>query len=439
MSKIFTEDKMRKISFIILILLFPILCYSQKEITVERQKAIVDKLAKEINDRYLFKNVGKLIADSLIGLKNEMVKPITISDFSEGITSILRVKGNDSHLLFYYDSLKFKSYLLDESEKNKLEFEREKSINFGFTKVEVLEGNLGYIQMRKFSDFSEDVASKKIASVMNFVQHTNALVLDLRFNPGGQERTIKLLRSYFFSKEVQSHSDSVVNDKLLLELPFDVGDRYLNKPVYILTNEGTFSAAEKFTMSLQQSERAIVIGEKTIGGGHSGRSVSILDGFLAFIPTGGANDQLENKGVTPDHLIKESDALVYAKYLFYTNEIKNVTGEQSDNIEWYITNCKYLLNMKDNDKYEFDVKNIGEYENNRFVLLKDNKPFLKTNNNTYSLIQVSSNEFIIEGDNNFGIGNSRISFNTDKNKLGFDHRVFINDKINHKYFNKIKS
>jgi hypothetical protein len=45
-------------------------------------------------------------------------------------------------------------------------------------------------------------------------------------------------------------------------------------------------------------------------------------------------------------------------------------------------------------------------------------------------------EFIVDGDDYFGKGNSRISFNTDKSKPGSEHRVFVNDKINSKYFNK---
>jgi hypothetical protein len=393
----------------------------QKVVTVESQKAIIDKLAIEIRDRYLFKNGGQSLADTLKVYKGKIKQTISVADFSEKITSLLRIKSNDSHLMFYYDSLKFKSYLLDESEKRKLEFEREKSINFGFTKVEILEGNLGYIQMVKFSDFSEDVAKKKIASIMNFVQHTNALIIDLRFNPGGQEETIKLFSSYFLLNK-----ESNINNS----------DQYISKPIYILTSSGTFSAAEKFTSLLQKSKRAIIIGEKTIGGGHSGRSVSILDGFLAFIPTGGENDSLENVGVTPDYPVKESETLIYAKHLYYKSLLSETYGEEYAKTLWNMGNCKYLLKL-DNDNIDiFKSEFVGEYEGNRTIFLKDNKPFLSTKNNSYPLVQINMQEFIIDGDDYFGKGNSRISFNTEENKSGIEHRVFVNDKINSKYFNK---
>jgi hypothetical protein len=393
----------------------------QKLVTVESQKAIIDKLANEISDRYLFKNVGQLLADTLKVYKGKIKETVSVADFSEKITSILRIKSNDSHLMFYYDSLKFKSYLLDDSEKRKLEFEREKNINFGFTKVEILEGNLGYIQMVKFSDFSDDVAKKKIASVMNFVQHTNSLIIDLRLNSGGQGETIELFSSYFLSNK---HST------------FNHSDQYISKPIYILTSKGTFSAAEKFTSLLQQSKRAIVIGEKTIGGGHSGRSVPILDGFLAFIPTGGENDPLENVGVTPDYSIKESETLIYAKYQYYKSLLSETNREEYAKTLWYMENCKYLMKIDSNDVDIFKSEFVGEYEGNRTIFLKDNKPFLITKSTTYPLVQINKQEFIIEGDNYFGEGNSRILFYTDKSKSGIEHRVFVNDKIHSKYFNK---
>jgi hypothetical protein len=393
----------------------------QKLVTVESQKAIIDKLANEISDRYLFKNVGQLLADTLKVYKGKIKETVSVADFSEKITSILRIKSNDSHLMFYYDSLKFKSYLLDDSEKRKLEFEREKNINFGFTKVEILEGNLGYIQMVKFSDFSDDVAKKKIASVMNFVQHTNSLIIDLRLNSGGQGETIELFSSYFLSN---------------IHSTFNHSDQYISKPIYILTSKGTFSAAEKFTSLLQQSKRAIVIGEKTIGGGHSGRSVPILDGFLAFIPTGGENDPLENVGVTPDYSIKESETLIYAKYQYYKSLLSETNREEYAKTLWYMENCKYLMKIDSNDVDIFKSEFVGEYEGNRTIFLKDNKPFLITKSTTYPLVQINKQEFIIEGDNYFGEGNSRILFYTDKSKSGIEHRVFVNDKIHSKYFNK---
>ena len=99
-------------------------------------------------------------------------------------------------------------------------------------------------------------------------------------------------------------------------------------------------------------------------------------------------------------------------------------------------NCKYLMKSSNDDLDIFKSEYIGEYEGNRTVFFKGNKPFLSTKNNTFPLIQINKQEFIIDGDDYFGKGNSRILFNTDRDKSGIEHRIFINDKINSKYFNK---
>jgi hypothetical protein len=65
----------------------------------------------------------------------------------------------------------------------------------------------------------------------------------------------------------------------------------------------------------------------------------------------------------------------------------------------------------DNDDVDiFKSEFVGEYEGNRTIILKDNKPFLSTKNNSYPLVQINMQEFIIDGDDYFGKGNSRILF-----------------------------
>ena len=430
--------KMRNLIILIVLLKFNTNSLGQIQVTKEKQKAIVDKLANEIISRYLNSQTANLLADSLNKFGNNATKSIESNAFIDAVSGVLRVKGNDTHLSFYYDSLKYKAYLQDDSVKRKLEFERERRINFGFTKVDILEGNIGYIEMIKFSDFSAEVTAEKIASVMNFVQHTEALIIDLRSNGGGDERTIDIFKTYFFPEVGQLYFDTISKQETYLTLPFVNGARYLNRPVYIAIGKATFSAAEKFTYLLQKYKKAIIVGEKTKGGGHSGHSVSILDGYLSFIPTGNANDPLENVGITPDYNTKESNAVIYAKYLYYKSQLENKLNYEPDKVLWNITSCEYLLKLNPNLEYKFNDNYLGEYENGRTIFLKDSQPFLKYSRGSFPLVQINENEFIVDGDDTFGKANCRIAFSTDKSKKGIDNRIFVNDKINHKYFLKNK-
>ena len=60
-------------------------------------------------------------------------------------------------------------------------------------------------------------------------------------------------------------------------------------PVYVLTSNKTFSAAEEFTYNLKNLKRATIIGETTGGGAHPGGVMPVAERFNMFVPTGRAS------------------------------------------------------------------------------------------------------------------------------------------------------
>jgi C-terminal processing protease CtpA/Prc len=96
--------------------------------------------------------------------------------------------------------------------------------------------------------------------------------------------------------------------------PYVPGERYLGKPLYLLTSHRTFSAAEEFTYNLQQLKRGLVVGETTRGGAHAGLRYPIHAHCEAFIPNrreinpiSGTN--WEGVGVQPDLPVTQEEAL----------------------------------------------------------------------------------------------------------------------------------
>src|SRR4029077_2506232 len=63
--------------------------------------------------------------------------------------------------------------------------------NFGFEKIERLEGNIGYLDLRGF--MSAEMAGETCAAAMNFLANSDALILDLRKNGGGSPAMVALL------------------------------------------------------------------------------------------------------------------------------------------------------------------------------------------------------------------------------------------------------
>jgi C-terminal processing protease CtpA/Prc len=94
----------------------------------------------------------------------------------------------------------------------------------------------------------------------------------------------------------------------------------LDKPVFVLTSDKTFSAAEEFAFNLQQHKRGRVVGVRSKGGANPGVIHSIDNHYRMFVPnevavgpvTGG---NWEGQGVVPDVEVAPDAALQRATEL----------------------------------------------------------------------------------------------------------------------------
>jgi hypothetical protein len=408
-------------------------CYGQKIISTDKQKTIIEKVSSEINKLYFNETVAKSISDTLGIIKMQIKTESTVDVFTNKINALLIKKSNDNHLKLYFDPNKFESYAQNETAKRKYEYEAAKKINFGFTKVEILEGNIGYIEIIKFSGFIAEGSGPKIKSAMNMIENTTALIIDLRKNGGGDGRVGDILETYFYPEENEIFYDSISRTEKFKVLPFVEGKRYLNRPVYILTGLNTFSAAEGFSKFMQQNKKAIIIGEKTKGGGSAGSSVPLLDGFLCFIPTSFGSADKE-ASVVPNYKTEDKNALNYAKYLFYKEELnKNLTPSEQEIAKWNFRTCEILLNLN-NKSFVFNKSFTGNYENNRKIFLKNGQPLILLNNKEYKLVQMDGNEFMVVGfEDTFGAGNRRIIIN----EKGFEEKIYFSGQLLNKFCGKL--
>src|SRR5262245_27241742 len=140
------------------------------------------------------------------------------------------------------------------------------------------EDKIGYIRLVQFGEKTSDdleVALKKLKA-----QGMQALVLDLRWNPGGLlDQAVEVCQKFLPRNQlVVSTEGRNTNQRFPAR---GRGDELENMPVVVLVNMGSASASEIVAGCLQDLHRAIVLGEKTFGKG-SVQSIIPLEGGPAL-------------------------------------------------------------------------------------------------------------------------------------------------------------
>ena len=318
--------KKQIISFVLGIIAMTNLHAQQKEISLKEKSAIVKSLSDNILETYIDLEIAKKMTSELkANLKSSRYKTISSADeFSKVVTNDLQKISHDLHLKLNFEPKRIAQSKRVMPEEMKMKMEkmmamRMAEINYGFTEVKILNGNIGYLNLRMFADI--DLARDAATAAMNFLSNTNAILIDLRTNGGGVPSMMQLLSSYFTGADPVVLSDfyerKTDSKTQLLTFQNIDGKRMTNTPLYILTSKSTFSAAEAFTYTLKHLDKAIVVGEVTKGGANRTKRINLDDNFSVSMPYIQAIHPItktnwEGTGVQPNIKTTEKEAFVRA-------------------------------------------------------------------------------------------------------------------------------
>jgi C-terminal processing protease CtpA/Prc len=246
-------------------------------------------------------------------------------EFDSMVTKSLQKFSNDGHLYVRYNpevvaTLKSATPEKEDNEHMK-DSQRATDNNYGFRESKIIGDNVGYLKISEINLSKSSLPA--LYAAMQSVENTRALIIDLRDNGGGGSEVGAVLESYFlpagipilqFVKRNGGYSsDSTVS--WLQEKKYD-------KPVYIIINRNTASAAEAFAFVLQQNKRAGIAGETSAGAAYMNEWFPVNDENFVSVSTAapglpGSLKSWEQKGVEPDIKVRKGDPVEYImdKYL----------------------------------------------------------------------------------------------------------------------------
>ncbi len=313
-------------NLILIIAFFILTSYvSAQEITNREIKKVTLKVADLVRSNYVLQEKGNNIAEYFLNdlKRGRFSGAKSWKELDSIMTKSLREISGDGHL-YTWNNLDIVKQLKQEKEnetkkESKKEtvsfFNNKKAINsnFGFQKVEILEDNVGYIKLTEINISGNSL--KTLFAAMEFVKNTKALILDLRNNGGGGSTVGSVLESFFFDRETTLliFKNRNGNTEIKKTVPWLQEKRY-EKPISILINKKTASAAEAFAFALKHQGRAVIIGEPSAGAAFMNTYFPINDHLVLAVSTAapflpGTELTWEQNGVQPEVTVTDQNAL----------------------------------------------------------------------------------------------------------------------------------
>ena len=327
-----TSHKQRSFKYAVLISLYicSLLFAKQDKIFTEtQQREIITELCETIKNVYPFPEIAE---QTISGIQTyyEEGKYSTYTDRSEFANHLsidLEELSNDTHFGLSYnpemaaEMKKQKDRAVQEESLTAYEADIEKWYNYGFKELKILDGGIGYLDLRLF--FATYYAGEVAVAAMNFFTNCNAVIIDLRYNGGGWDDMVNFLLSYFaesrdeviFNVAQYTVDSSYYAGKTFSYVP---GKRLTGIPVYVLISRSTASAAEAFASNVKYiNSLAVLVGETTAGAENPVSTIVIGDEFILNIPSWRSvyrqyDTGWEGIGVKPDIEVAAEKALEVA-------------------------------------------------------------------------------------------------------------------------------
>ncbi len=281
--------------------------------------AVFEELWKEFTVRYATFPERHVNWDSLHALYAPRVTASMPDSMLLFLFDSLLTPLRDGHVSIYAPGIGSYGYIHSDSTKP-FDFDEVSSFYLGETanqspdetlRYGMIRDSIGYINITTFEVNNIDYWATEFDAILDSLSNSIALIVDLRNNSGGHGQAGNILGARFMPQGVtigynQARYDNIYTD---LSSPNPVLTQYSHspvwtKPIVILTNRLTMSAAEWVTMSARLLPNVTIIGDTTQGAFSTRLDRQLSNGWqysMSFLKMSDVNHIcLEGVGLIPD-------------------------------------------------------------------------------------------------------------------------------------------
>ena len=208
----------------------------------------------------------------------------------------------------------------------------------GGTDFKLGDDKVGYIWITQFGEKTSDDLQRALDELT--AQGMEALILDLRDNPGGLLEQAVGVSEKFLEKGQLVVFTQGRRREMRAERYARARNPILDIPMVVLVNKGSASASEIVSGCLQDVGRAIIVGDQTFGKGSVQSILPLPDGSALRLTTAKyytpSEKIIHDNGITPDILVKISnedhEALFLQRAPGGVDALTNLTDEQKEKV-----------------------------------------------------------------------------------------------------------
>lgn len=272
---------------------------SPSVLTALQRAEVLKSVRSLIRSHYVFVELRDPLVAALDASEAEGLYDLPDPDqFAGRVTEDFRRIANDGHLYLRRDPARYRAMLSPPDADAGLEaLQRRRALlrNHGLTEQRVLPGGLRYLKLEGFDWVPDGSTVRAYDQAAAFLAEGEGMIVDLRGNGGGHREAADYFRDHLLA---------------------DVG-----RPIYLLVDGGTGSAAEAVAYDAKVRGRARIVGARTYGAANNVRHFAVAPDLVLSLsynrpvhPLTGTNWEgvgVEPDIVAPDHALEAAqlDAL----------------------------------------------------------------------------------------------------------------------------------